>query len=135
MQAGMAASPATAASVALVRGDQVLLIRRAFAPFAGLWTLPGGRCEPGEDAREAAIREVREELGLAVAQLWPVTELAVAKWRLAVFSTTAFTGDVLVSPEVADWRWATLADASQLPTTPELADVLALALRGPQSSP
>jgi 8-oxo-dGTP pyrophosphatase MutT (NUDIX family) len=32
----------------------------------GLWGLPGGRIEPGESVREAAVREVKEETGLDV---------------------------------------------------------------------
>lgn len=32
----------------------------------GQWSLPGGRVEPGEDAVAAALREVEEEVGLAL---------------------------------------------------------------------
>jgi 8-oxo-dGTP diphosphatase len=33
---------------------------------AGRWELPGGKVEPGESPERAAVREVREELGVAV---------------------------------------------------------------------
>ena len=46
-----------------------LLTRRAktLRGHAGQWSLPGGRCDPGESAVEAALREVEEELGLVLA--------------------------------------------------------------------
>ncbi|MFT5679123.1 MAG: 8-oxo-dGTP diphosphatase [Myxococcota bacterium] len=34
---------------------------------AGLWELPGGKVEPGEDDRSALARELHEELGITVA--------------------------------------------------------------------
>jgi 8-oxo-dGTP diphosphatase len=45
---------------------EVLLVRRATAPMAGSWSLPGGAIELGETAREACVREVFEETGLTV---------------------------------------------------------------------
>ncbi|GAN69600.1 hypothetical protein AOR01nite_19590 [Acetobacter orleanensis] len=51
--------------LALVRhGQNVLLVRRANAPDAGLWGFPGGRVEAGETLFEAAERELKEETGL-----------------------------------------------------------------------
>lgn len=44
----------------------LLLVRRANAPAAGLWSVPGGRVEPGEDDATATAREIREETGLRV---------------------------------------------------------------------
>jgi 8-oxo-dGTP diphosphatase len=49
-----------------VRDGALLLIRRGHAPSRGRWSLPGGRVEPGETAREALVREVAEETGLVV---------------------------------------------------------------------
>jgi 8-oxo-dGTP pyrophosphatase MutT (NUDIX family) len=33
---------------------------------AGQWALPGGRCDEGETAAQAALREIEEEIGLSI---------------------------------------------------------------------
>jgi 8-oxo-dGTP pyrophosphatase MutT (NUDIX family) len=60
-----------AVAIALTAADQdddtaLLLTRRASSLRAhrGQWALPGGRCDGGETAVEAALRELDEELGL-----------------------------------------------------------------------
>ncbi|MGV9543515.1 NUDIX hydrolase [Nocardia beijingensis] len=46
----------------------VIVIKRAYrGRNAGQWGLPGGRLEEGETAGQAALRELREELGLDAA--------------------------------------------------------------------
>ncbi|MDW3205291.1 MAG: NUDIX hydrolase [Alphaproteobacteria bacterium] len=47
-------------------GPEILLVRRGKAPRKGQWSIPGGRQEWGETARQAAAREVREETGIEV---------------------------------------------------------------------
>ncbi|MBC9715353.1 methyltransferase domain-containing protein [Streptomyces sp. TRM66268-LWL] len=50
------------------RGDEVLLARRAGTGYAdGLWHLPSGHVEDGEDVRAALLREAEEEVGLRIA--------------------------------------------------------------------
>src|SRR4029450_2787370 len=45
---------------------RLLVVRRANEPGRGLWSIPGGRVEPGEDDPAAVAREVAEETGLTV---------------------------------------------------------------------
>ena len=54
--------------VALLDAGRVLAARRALpAHLAGLWELPGGKVEPGEDPSSTAVREIAEELGCRIA--------------------------------------------------------------------
>jgi 8-oxo-dGTP diphosphatase len=57
---------ALATDAVIAIGGKVLLLERARSPFEGAWVLPGGLVERDETAREACVREVREEVGLAV---------------------------------------------------------------------
>jgi len=58
--------PKVAAAVLIEEDGHVLLVRRANEPFRGLWTLPAGFINGGEDPAEAAARECLEETGLSV---------------------------------------------------------------------
>jgi bifunctional NMN adenylyltransferase/nudix hydrolase len=60
---------------------RVLLVRRKHPPGKGLWAIPGGFLEGRERLLQGAIRELKEETGLAVAD----AELAKACCAVAVF--------------------------------------------------
>ncbi len=50
----------------VLHDGKVLLLKRAHEPFNGYWVLPGGHVERDETVEEAAVREMREELGIEV---------------------------------------------------------------------
>jgi len=58
--------PKVAAAVLIKKDDFVLLVRRVNEPARGLWTLPAGFVDAGEDPARAAERECFEETGLTV---------------------------------------------------------------------
>ena len=57
-------SPALTADAVLLKGHEVLLIKRARPPFEGKWALPGGFVDVDETVENAARRELVEETGL-----------------------------------------------------------------------
>jgi ADP-ribose pyrophosphatase YjhB (NUDIX family) len=89
---------------------EVLLWRRALEPFAGAWSLPGGRLLPGETLERSIRRQLADKVDVRdVAHLeqlgtWSESRRNPATWEIA----TAFLGLVpsSVHPRVpADTRW------------------------------
>jgi len=58
--------PKVAVAVVLGDDDGVLLGKRCVYPGAGAWSFPAGYVNRGEVVEEAAVREVLEEVGVAV---------------------------------------------------------------------
>ncbi|WP_336489659.1 NUDIX hydrolase [Methylobacterium nigriterrae] len=129
------ARPFVGASIAVIRDGRVLLAARANEPMRGVWTLPGGLVEAGEALAGAALRELREEVGLeaeVVAVLGP-TEIIQrdaegrVRHHYVVHPHAALWrgGEPAPGPEALAVRWAEPAEIAALATTPGLADTLA----------
>lgn len=58
------ADPKVAAAALIEQDGKVLLVRRTNDPQRGLWTLPAGFVDAGEDPENAVLRECYEETGL-----------------------------------------------------------------------
>jgi 8-oxo-dGTP diphosphatase len=125
---------------AVIKDDQgrLLLIKRGHEPGAGLWSVPGGRVEPGETDSEALVREIREETGLAV-QAGPLlgrvrrpapdgpaadggqdsTVLDIRDYAATVTGGTLCPGD-----DAAEARWVAVSELPSLPITEGLVEAL-----------
>lgn len=94
-----------AACVLIDGQDRVLISQRPEGkPLAGLWEFPGGKLEDGETPEHALVRELKEELGIAIAtsDLEPLT-----------FSSFSYPDFHLFMPIYACWRWLGKASAKE----------------------
>ncbi len=138
------ARPILAASVAVIREGRALIARRARAPLAGTYSLPGGAVEVGETLRAAALRELKEETGLdadLVGFLDHVEPIFREGKRVRVhFVICAFVarwrrGEPAISDELDDFAWVDAAEVMNYRTTPELPRLVARALETERGLP
>lgn len=107
---------APCSEVALERDRRVLMVRRARDPFAGFWEFPGGYVDLGETPSVAAIREAREELGVAIT-LTAALGVFVVEWQRGEYVqvhlfTARSDAEIACDPsEIAETRWCAIDDA------------------------
>lgn len=117
-----------AAAVIERPGEFLLAQRPAGKPYPGYWEFPGGKIEPGEDARAALARELREELGIEVREATPwitlIYEYTHATVRLHFFRVTRWDGEPQPLEDQAI-RWQRVEAPDVAPMLPANAPVLA----------
>jgi 8-oxo-dGTP diphosphatase len=138
------ARPVLAASIAVFRPDgRVLLATRTKPPASDLWSLPGGKVEPGETLEAAALRELMEEVGVEARMIGfnrhvEIIHREPAKdgardapsgrvthhFVVASFVGTHVGGEATPGPEAGAVMWADPFDLGGLPTTRQLGEVL-----------
>jgi len=105
----------------IVEKDKIFATQRGYGEFKDGWEFPGGKIEPGESAREALIREIKEELDteIEVGELFETVEYDYPAFHLSMdcFLCKVKSGDlVLKEHEAAKWLTKeTLFDVDWLP--------------------
>jgi len=127
------ARPFLAVSAAIVRDGKIFVVRRD-----GLFSLPGGVVEAGETLKEAVMREVSEETGIAI------EPVALAGFRETIardqadrverhfvilcFAARWQAGEPALNEELSEARWLDPQELATLPTTPGLAEIVSTAI-------
>jgi 8-oxo-dGTP diphosphatase len=118
-----------AAGAVLVRGGLVAVVHR---PRYDDWTLPKGKHEPGEDDRQAALREVLEETGhrglierdLGTIEYTVERHGQVRPKLVRYYVMRAGSGRFTPHAEVDELRWLTRPQAMELLSYARDRDVL-----------
>jgi ADP-ribose pyrophosphatase YjhB (NUDIX family) len=128
-----------AVSAIVIRGNTVLLVRRGHPPDRDKWAFPGGRFIAGETTRNAVLRELAEETGLAgdVDRVFDVydfvSEAAAAPgttplpfhFTLIVFRVDVDNAaDAIAGDDAAEVRWVRPRDGLALPMPASMHDAL-----------
>ncbi|HBN38661.1 MAG TPA: hypothetical protein DD404_03955 [Ruminococcaceae bacterium] len=79
--------PGGVAIVGLTENNEVLMVRQFRYPYKEtIYEIPAGKLEKGEDPREAAIREFREECGAVAEKFEPLGE---------IYPTPGYCGEII----------------------------------------
>jgi len=126
--------PIVAVGGIVVKDGRVLLIRRGKEPSYGLWSIPGGAVNLGEELRAATRREVREECGIEidVTDIVEVLDRVVRDsdgriqyhYVLVDYLARWASGDPAPSSDVLEVRWVVPDDLSHYQMTRGTADVI-----------
>lgn len=115
------------AAAVMLRADgrEFLLAQRPEGKvYAGYWEFPGGKVEPGENYRQALIRELHEELGITVTECspWLTREFTYphAMVRLEFWRVTAWTGEIGITAPLEH----SAVDWLEMGKTPHVAPIL-----------
>lgn len=120
------------------RADRLLLIQRGREPGRGLWSLPGGRVEPGESEHAAIEREMLEETGLRIRVLRLVGRVHRAGLEGATYDIGDYLCEVVgpaggdpaawdtptAGDDADDARWVDAREYSALPLVEGMREIL-----------
>ncbi|TDD38031.1 NUDIX domain-containing protein [Actinomadura sp. KC06] len=110
---------------------RLLMVRRGRPPGEGLWSIPGGRAEPGEDDPAAVARELKEETGLDVVAGVEIGTVerpgpGGAVYEIHDYAATVTGGTLQAGDDAAEVRWISPDELRHLPVTDGLLDALVL---------
>ncbi|HSJ36460.1 MAG TPA: NUDIX hydrolase [Acidimicrobiia bacterium] len=124
--------PIPGVGVAVVADGRLLLVKRGREPGRGLWAVPGGKVEAGEELTATARREVAEETGLEVVVedvVWVGESIGPGDppaWHYVMidFIGRVVGGEPVAADDADEVGWFTDEEARRLPLTPTMPGLL-----------
>jgi 8-oxo-dGTP diphosphatase len=125
----------------VIRGERVLVVRRANPPMSGRWGFPGGVLELGETVAQGAMRELLEETGVTAEAAGPLTVIDTIDrdeegrvryhYTLVAVIGRWHSGDGVPGDDADEVAWLSRAEIIErnLPTAPALLPLIDLVLR------
>jgi len=120
-------APLVGVGAVAIKNGKILLVKRAFDPGAGKWSIPGGLVEVGEKLSEACTRETEEETGIKVEILELINvfdmidrdEAGKTKYHyvLVDFLAKPVGGEERKSEEVTEIAWVDYQEAKGMDLT------------------
>ena len=98
---------------------RLMLVRRSVAPKIGHWCLPGGFMELGETPREAALRELTEETGIAgrIDRLLGVLSNPSDQYHTVLmvgYRVRSYSGSPIPGDDASEVRWFAGGDLPEI---------------------
>lgn len=96
-------------------GKYLFIKRSESDSMPGVWEVPGGKMDYGEDPKDSLKREVLEEVGLSIEALDPfcvVSHISPVKQAIRIVYKTNLkeTGKVKLSKEHSSFKWSDFSD-------------------------
>lgn len=131
-------APIASVGLVVLKGTEVLLVKRAREPHEGFWSIPGGVIELGETLEQAAKREVWEECGVEI-EVRGVVEVVErilrdsqggVRFHYAIVDlwATYLGGELRASSDVLEAHWVREGDLSRYQLTEGLLPIICKAL-------
>lgn len=122
------AYPRVGVGAVVIKGDEVLLVRRGVAPSKDLWAVPGGGLELGETIQQGAEREILEETGVTICAKEPIYTFDFIEtdiderihFHFVIVDVIAdyICGEPHGADDVAEARWVSAKELHQLNVSP-----------------
>ncbi|MBN8235407.1 8-oxo-dGTP diphosphatase [Halobacillus kuroshimensis] len=109
------------ANCILRSNDKILMLKK---PRRGWYVAPGGKMEPGENIKDSAVREFKEETGLDIENpelrgsftfIMREEEKTAQEWMMFTFYTTSYTGELLEESEEGELEWVPVDEVLNKP--------------------
>jgi 8-oxo-dGTP diphosphatase len=96
--------------------NEILLAKRSLqeSDDSGLWSIPGGTIEDGEDIEESLRREVKEELNCEIESMKLFYEFNFSEKIYSYYFYGKINGDIQTNEEISEVKWFTIDEIKSL---------------------